>query len=92
MQTAFARALTGGDSTAVLQHPWKSLYSSILANSSFTTVFTEAVLTWLLPSVSEGCLAERNMVLDDGNTHGPVPATQNDSLPGPGKTPIHFCI
>lgn len=37
MQTAFARALTGGASTAVLQHPWKDLYSSVLANSSFTT-------------------------------------------------------
>lgn len=63
MQTTVARALTGGASTAVLQHPWKNLYSSVLANSSFTTVFTEAALAWLLPSVWEGCLAE-------GEEHG----------------------
>jgi len=62
-QTAFVRALTAGASAAVLQHPWKHLYSSLLANSSFTTVLTEAVLAWLLPSVWEGCLAE-------GEEHG----------------------
>lgn len=94
MQTAFARALTGGDSTALLQHhPWKNLYSSVLANSSFTTVFTEAALAWLLPSVWEGCLTE-------GEEHGAGRQYRPRSRPSytkwliawPWETLINFCI
>lgn len=89
LQTAFTRVWTGGASTAVLQHPWESLSSPSLANSSFTTVPAGAALAWLLPSVWDGCwLRERSA--GRCNAHGAVPATQNDSVPGPGKLQLVF--
>lgn len=89
LQTAFTRVWTGGASTAVLQHPWESLSSPSLANSSFTTVPAGAALAWLLPAVWDGCwLRERSA--GRCNAHGAVPATQNDSVPGPGKLQLVF--